>query len=138
MIPSSIKEVASSGLLMMFCMHLANTRYTHVKCLNKKLCIMSSPGAFQFCALFKTLDILEAVMLVASISEVPDIRCYSSFNHIASKLLFLFYPKYLINNELYLRLEEPQPVRLVIVLCSIHGRTASHFLRWTCFSPFSH
>ena len=72
---------------MMFCTHLTETGCTHLRYLDKKLCSMSGSGAFQFCTLFKTLDILEIVMLVTSISEMLNTCCFSSLNNVSSKLL---------------------------------------------------
>ena len=58
---------------------------------------------------------------------------------LATSGVFLsFYPRYPTNNKSYLRLKEPQFVRLVIVLHLIHGRTTSHPFRRACFSPLLH
>ena len=74
MIPSSMKEDASFGFSMMFYMHLFKTACTHVKGLYQKLCHISGSCA---------------VLLVASISEMTDIHCFSSLNHAAPILLLL-------------------------------------------------
>ena len=87
MIPSSVREGASCEFSMIVRMHQAKIGCIHIMYLHQKLCTMSSLGAFQFNALFKTLDISKTVAIAVSISGIPYSRCFSSLNHVVYKLL---------------------------------------------------